>query len=175
MHEVCNSIIDRKNETKLSYLNSQRLNCIIYYICCICGRTEVRSSLHGECTLPTRGFRSPYTEIPFSLHGGFDFPTRENESHGDRPHHAFYLTNQGIGKRQECRFSEVLETEDVSANFYGTTKRTRSIQMKLSPEVPGRNIGPVNFTDTHNSNSFPERSEKLPARSCVVHARVSQR
>ena len=79
----------------------------------------------------------------------------------------------GIGRT--CTAHEATHSAYCLMHFAGTTRSTRSIQMKLSPEVPGRNIGPVNFTDTHSSSSFPERSEKLSARNCVVHARVSQR
>ena len=76
---------------------------------------------------------------------------------------------------EEWNVTRFFNGRDARCHLAGMTSSTRSIQMKLSPEVPGRNIGPVNFTDTHSSSSFPERSEKLPARSCVVHARVSQR
>ena len=34
------------------------------------------SSLHEVGHLPTRGWRSPYTDNSSSLHGGFDFPAR---------------------------------------------------------------------------------------------------
>ena len=37
-----------------------------------------RAVVRGRANLPTRRWRSPYTEVLSSLHGGFGFPTRRN-------------------------------------------------------------------------------------------------